>query len=74
MGRIKTALIKRATFKLIDMHKEQFSKEFSKNKELVSKFAIIKSKKLRNVISGYVSRQIKNKDKPVRPRVSVEDY
>lgn len=67
MGRIKTALTKRITFKLLDAHKEKFSTDYSKNKKLVQEHSDVSSKKLRNIIAGYISRQIKNKDKE-RPR------
>ncbi len=72
MGRIKTALIKRMTFKLLDKHKEQFTTEFSKNKERVNEFTNVSSKKLRNVIAGYLTRQIKHKDKE-KPRAKTKE-
>ena len=63
MGRIKTALTKRITLELVDRYKKDFSTDFDKNKILVSKRADIKSKKIRNIVAGYVSRLIrKNKD------------
>jgi small subunit ribosomal protein S17e len=63
MGRIKTALIKRVTNELIKEHKDEFKTDFQENKKLVEKFAIIPSKKTKNVIAGYVTRLTKkNKD------------
>jgi len=62
MGRIKTQQIKRVTKQLIDDHGSEFKKDFNKNKELVEQFADIKSKKLRNVIAGYVTRLTKTKE------------
>lgn len=59
MGRIKTQLIKRTTFKLMEMHRDQFKKDYSANKEMVSKFATIHGKKIRNVIAGYITRLMK---------------
>ena len=56
MGRIKTTLIKRTAKKLFEDHKEEFQKDFDKNKKIVEDFAKISSKKLRNVIAGYVTR------------------
>lgn len=61
MGRIKTAMIKRVTNKLVKQHRGDFRKDFDENKKLVTNFAEIRSKKLRNVIAGYVTRQIKAK-------------
>ena len=56
MGRIKTKLVKRATNKLVDKHRQDFKDNFEENKKLVSKFADISSIKIRNVIAGYVTR------------------
>ena len=56
MGRIKTTQIKRVTKKLIENHKDEFQKDFNSNKKIVEKFIIVKSKKLRNIIAGYVTR------------------
>jgi len=61
MGRIKTKLIKRVTHKLIAENKAEFKDNFKDNKELVNKFADIRSKKIRNIIAGYVTRLTKNK-------------
>jgi small subunit ribosomal protein S17e len=59
MGRIKTVLIKRNTRELFDRYKKDFSVDFEKNKKIVEQKAEIKSKKLRNVIAGYVARLVK---------------
>ena len=56
MGRIKTQQIKRITFDLMDLHRDEFKKEFTENKKLLEGFAEIRSKKLRNMIAGYVTR------------------
>jgi len=59
MGRIKTTLIKRTALKLFEKHKNEFKPDFNKNKKLVEGFSNIPSKKLRNVIAGYVTRLVK---------------
>jgi small subunit ribosomal protein S17e len=59
MGRIKTQLVKRTTINLIKEHPEAFTTDFTKNKTIVSQFLLVKSKKIRNVIAGYVTRLIK---------------
>jgi len=56
MGRIKTKLIKRKTKELLKVHGESFTKDFSENKLLTNKHAKVQSKKLRNVIAGYMTR------------------
>ena len=55
-------LIKRVTNQLVKEHSSEFKKTFGDNKQLVSKFAEIPSKKLRNTIAGYVTRQMKKAD------------
>lgn len=67
MGRIKTSLVKRVSKQLIEKHKQEFSEDFAKNKKVVSKNAIIRSKKLRNIIAGYATRLTKRGDER-RPR------
>lgn len=62
MGRIKTKLTKRISNKLVKKHRDEFKTDFESNKQLVSKFADIRSKKLRNIIAGYVTRLVKNKE------------
>jgi len=59
MGRIKTKPIKRVTDKLVGLHRAEFKKDFNENKKLVSDFAEVRSKKIRNIIAGYVTRQMK---------------
>ena len=61
MGRIKTKLIKRTTKKLVNMHEDDFTENFDENKQRVMKHAEIPSKKVRNVIAGYITRLKKAK-------------
>lgn len=56
MGRIKTAAVKRVTFELVKAHRAEFKKTFGENKLVLGQIAEIPSKKLRNVIAGYVTR------------------
>jgi small subunit ribosomal protein S17e len=62
MGRIKTMRIKRVTNKLVAEHRKDFKEDFVENKKLVEKYADIPSKKLRNIIAGYVTRLIRAKE------------
>ncbi len=62
MGRIKTTLIKRNAIKIYTLHKQSFKKNFEENKKIVEQFSDIPSKKLRNIIAGYVTR-LAQKDK-----------
>ncbi|MBI2146994.1 30S ribosomal protein S17e [Candidatus Woesearchaeota archaeon] len=59
MGRIKTTLCKRTSNELMDLYGDQFTEDFNANKVLVSKFIETTSKKLRNVIAGYITRLVR---------------
>ncbi len=61
MGRIKTQQIKRATFDFIKRHRSEFTDKFEENKVIVGNLGEFPSKKLRNIIAGYVTRIIKEK-------------
>jgi small subunit ribosomal protein S17e len=56
MGRIKTQYIKRASVEFMKRHKDALSTDFTENTTRITKYAIIRSKKLRNAIAGYVTR------------------
>ena len=74
MGRIKTVLVKRITKKLVSEHKDYFSEDYNKNKEVLKKYIITKSPKIKNVIAGYVSRLVKQSNQgKERRRINAED-
>ncbi|MFC1696939.1 30S ribosomal protein S17e [Nanoarchaeota archaeon] len=56
MGRIKTKLMKRTSRELMSKYEDKFTTDFAENKVAVDKVAQIKSKKLRNIIAGYLTR------------------
>ncbi|MBN2367839.1 30S ribosomal protein S17e [Candidatus Woesearchaeota archaeon] len=62
MGRIKTMAIKRVSENLVRDYYDEFSEKFEDNKEVVEKHADIPSKKLRNIITGYVTRLVKSRE------------
>jgi len=41
-------------------HGEEFTKEFNKNKGLVNELTDVESKKIRNIIAGYITRMKKS--------------
>jgi len=61
MGRIKTKLLKRTGKKLYSEKKDSFKKDFKDNKKIVDSLMDIPSKKLRNILAGYVTRLVKKK-------------
>ena len=76
MGRIKTMMVKRIAKKLVKLHPSEFTSEFNKNKEIVSKYTTVMSSKIRNTIAGYTARLIKQRtiaEKEPRRRLHEED-
>lgn len=59
MGRIKTVLVKRIGHQLMELYGNEFTDDFEKNKEIVDKLIEAPSKKLKNVIVGYVTKLVK---------------
>ena len=62
MGRIKTSFIKSKTKELQIKHGEKFTKDFTENKIKVGKYAETQSKKIRNIIAGYMTRLKRKED------------
>lgn len=61
MGRIKTQQIKSAGNDIWDKFGKKFGKDFNKNKEAVAQVAVIHSKKIRNILAGYLTKKAKQK-------------
>lgn len=62
MGRIKTKPIKSAGDELFDKYGESFSKDFSKNKLALPQHAELRSKKIRNILAGYLTKKAKQSE------------
>lgn len=62
MGRIKTKLIKRYSAELVRVHSDRLKTTFDENKLLVEEFLEVKSKKLRNIIAGSITKTMKQRD------------
>lgn len=62
MGRIKTQLIKRLTFQLINEHKDEFAKDFESNKKIADFLLNKPNKKIRNSVAGYLTKLMKHKE------------
>ena len=62
MGRIKTTLIKRVTYQILEEHRDKFKDNFENNKKILADLADIESKKIRNAIAGYITRLVKTKE------------
>jgi len=62
VGRIKTKLVKRITKDLLNRDKTVFKEDFEHNKKAVGARISETSKKMRNIIAGYVTREMKRKE------------
>jgi small subunit ribosomal protein S17e len=62
MGRIKTTFVKRRTKELLKLHGEKFTTDFEQNKVITRQHAKVPSKKLRNILAGYMTRLKKKED------------
>jgi len=63
MGRIKNIPIKTLGDKLIREHRDKLTTDFEKNKVILGSLKNIKSKKIRNILAGYITKEMKNIDK-----------
>jgi len=61
MGSIRPSNIKRVARALVDSYPDKFSGDFEKNKIMVSKLTDVQTKRLRNMLAGYVTRYWKIK-------------
>ena len=59
MGRVRTTFIKSTGLKIYQKYKDKFTGDFSKNKKVVEEVTEMNSKKLKNVISGYITNLIR---------------
>ncbi|MBI2542806.1 MAG: 30S ribosomal protein S17e [Candidatus Aenigmarchaeota archaeon] len=56
MGRIKTAQVKSVGKDIFEKHSDKFTADFSKNKQVLRENFTVSSKKLENVIAGYITK------------------
>ena len=56
MGRIKTLQIKRLTNEIFEKFKDKITRDYAKNKEFLEQKAEFRSKKIKNIIAGYLTR------------------
>lgn len=62
MGRIKTQLVKRLSLDAVEKHKDKLSTDFDENKSVVAELMVGCSKKVRNIVAGYVTRLMKTEE------------
>lgn len=55
MGRVRTLMIKKMGKMLLEKYSDKFTDNFSQNKEALRSILKIRSKKLRNILAGYIT-------------------
>ncbi|MCJ7816793.1 MAG: 30S ribosomal protein S17e [Candidatus Aenigmarchaeota archaeon] len=58
MGRIKSVPVKNLGDDLMATHGKKFTTDFDKNKKVLGEVKKIKSKRTRNVVAGYITKQM----------------
>lgn len=58
MGRIKTTAIKILANELIKEYGDKFTEDFEKNKNILNEVKPIESKKIRNILAGYITTRM----------------
>jgi small subunit ribosomal protein S17e len=58
IGSIRPTYIKSVAAELLREHREIFSSDYEKNKELVSEYTNIESKNIRNRVAGYITHKV----------------
>lgn len=61
MGKIRHASIKRMARTLLEKYGEKFTADYETNKKLIEELVNVSSKKLRNLLAGYVTSLVKMK-------------
>lgn len=57
MGRIKTTPIKTLGEELLEKYNDKFTKDFEKNKKVIETIKKIKSKRIKNIVAGYITKK-----------------
>jgi small subunit ribosomal protein S17e len=55
MGRIKTSFVKHVAKDLIERYPDKFSVDYEKNKADLAQVMTFESKRMRNIVAGYLS-------------------
>ncbi|MFH1237554.1 MAG: 30S ribosomal protein S17e [Candidatus Aenigmatarchaeota archaeon] len=63
MGRIKTIPIKSLGDRLLEEHADKFTTDFEKNKKVIDSLKDMQSKKMRNILAGYITKEVKKMKK-----------
>jgi small subunit ribosomal protein S17e len=68
MGQVKNIFIKSLAKRLIEKYPERFTKNFEKNKGELDGLVSLESKKIRNMVAGYIVHLVEKMEKPTQER------
>jgi len=60
--------IKRLSFEAMEDHKSEFGEDFAENKKVLNQICIVRSKSLKNEITGYITRLIKKENREAKSK------
>lgn len=60
--------VRRISMEILARYRDLFTDDFEKNKIILSKVAIVKSKQLRNELAGYITAAIKKEKSGVESK------
>ena len=60
--------IKRLAFEALEDHKSKFGEDFAENKKVLNQICIVRSKSLKNEITGYITRLIKKENREAKSK------
>lgn len=63
MGSVKSIAIKSLGNKIIMEHGKKFTKDFEKNKLILNEIKTMKSKKVNNILAGYITKKMRQMDR-----------
>ena len=63
MGRIKSIPVKNLGREMLAEHGDRFSTDFENNKKVIGEIRKIESKKIRNTLAGYITKEMERAKK-----------
>ena len=65
MGRVRSKFVKTSAMKIYEKGKDEFTNNFDKNKKIIGEYVSFNSKRLRNMVLGYITKLKKGDEKNV---------
>ncbi len=62
MGKVRSTLIKRTAREMVEKFPERFKRDFSHNKKVLEQLLVFPSKRMLNMVAGYVTRVVRGEE------------